>query len=78
MAKTSDKVWQAKCRAKLKKNKKAYQAYLERDILQKKLQRQKDKAKPIAEQETHNAAERVRLRNYHIQKKKTEQPALER
>ena len=76
MAKTSDEVRQAKYRAKFKENKKAYQAYLEKDRIQKKLQKQKDKAKPIAEQEAHMAEERVRLRNYYIQKKKTEQPAL--
>ena len=76
MAKTSDKVRQAKCRAKFKENIKAYKAYLEKDRLRKKLQRQKDKTKPIAEQAAHKAEERVRLRNCRIQKKKTDQPAL--
>ena len=59
----------------MKENKKAYQAYLEKDRLRKKLQKQKEKTKPIAEQEAHKAAERVRLRKYCIHKKKTEQPA---
>ena len=76
MAKTSDKARQAKCKAKLKEKQEAYQAYLEKDRLQKKLQRQKNKTKPITEQEAHKEVERVRIRNYHIQKKKTEQPAL--
>ena len=76
MAKASDKVRQAKCRAKFKENKKAYPAYLEKDRLRKKLQRQEDKTKPITEQAAHKSGERVMLWNYHIQKKKTEQPAL--
>ena len=76
MAKTSDKARQAKCRAKLKEKKEAYQAYLEKDRLRKKLQRQKNKTKPITEQEAHKEAERVRIRNFHIHKKKSEQPAL--
>ena len=60
----------------LRKTKRLNQAYLEKDRIQKKLQKQKDKTKPITEQEAHMAAERVRLRNCYIQKKKTEQCAL--
>ena len=48
---------------------------MEKDRLRKKLQKQKEKTKPIAELEAHKAAERVRLRKYCIHKKKTEQPA---
>ena len=48
MAKTSDEVRQAKYRAKFKENKKAYQAYLEKDRIQKKLQKQRDKTKKSA------------------------------
>ena len=61
---------------KVERKKKAYQAYLENDRLRKKLQRQKNKTKPVTEQEAHKEAERIRIRNYCIQKKKTEQPAL--
>ena len=60
----------------MKEKKEAYQAYLEKDRLQRKLQKQKNKTKPTTEQETHKEAEGVRIRNYHIQKKKTEHPAL--
>ena len=61
---------------KVERKKKRLKAYLEKDRLRKKLQRQKNKTKPITEQEAHKEAERVRIRNYHILKKKTEQPAL--
>ena len=50
MAKTSDKVRQAKWRLELKENKKAYQAYLEKDRLRKKLQKQEEKTKPKRQQ----------------------------
>ena len=60
----------------MKEKKEAYQAYLEKDRLRKKLQRQKNKTKPAIEQEAHKEVDRVRIRNYHIQKNKTEQPAL--
>ena len=51
MAKTSDKERQDKRREKLKKNKEAYDEYLEKDRLRKKLKRLQDKKKPKTEQD---------------------------
>lgn len=76
MAKTSGKIWQAKHREKLKQNEEAYQSYLEKVQLCKKLQREKDKNKPLPEKEAHKVAERLRIRSYFIKKKKREQTAF--
>ena len=76
MGKTADKVRQAKHRENLKGDADAYQAHLEKDKLRKRRKRMSDKMKPIAEQEAHKAAERVRIRNYRINKKKAEQAAV--
>lgn len=76
MAKTSGKIWQAKHREKLKQNEEAYQSYLEKVQLCKKLQREKDKNKPLPEKEAHKVAERHRIRSYFIKKKKREQIAF--
>ena len=70
MGKTADKVQQAKHRENLKGDANAYQAHVEKDKLQKRRKRMADKMKPIAEQEAHKAAERMRVRNYRINKRK--------
>ena len=76
MGKTPDKLRQQKCREKRKKDYKAYQDYLEKDRLRKRLKRLENKQKPLPEQEAHKVAERNRVRNYWIQKKKEETKAV--
>ena len=73
MGKTPDKLRQQKCREKRKKGDKAYQDYLEKDWLRKILKRLENKQKPLPEQEAHKVAERNRVGNYRIQKKKAEE-----
>ena len=58
---------------KLKKDDKAHQDYLEKDWLRKRSKRLENKQKPLPEQEAHKVAERNRVRNYRIQKKKAEE-----
>ena len=71
MGKTLDKLWQQKSREKQKKDDKAYQDYLEKDRLRKGLKILENKQKP--EQQTPKVAERNRVRNYRIQKKRAEE-----
>ena len=51
---------------------KAYQDYFKKDRLKKRLKRLENKQKPLPEQEAHKVAEKNRVRNYWIQKKKVE------
>ena len=76
MGKTSDKLRQAKRREKLKQDEKEYKTYLEKDRMRKRLKRMEHKSKTMPEQEAHKAAERVRIRNYRVQKKKEQQAAI--
>ena len=73
MAKTYDKDRQAKRREKLKKDKEAYDDYLKKEWLRKKLKRLHDKNKPKPEHDAHRAAEKTRVAKY--QKLKKEQEA---
>ena len=75
MGKTSDKERQAKRREKLKNNKEAHDAYLEKDRLRKKLKRLQDKKKSKTEQDTFRTAERARVAKYRKLKKEREQAA---
>ena len=72
MGKTPDKLRQQKCREKQKKDDKAYQDYFKKDQLKKRLKRLENKQKPLPEQEAHKVAEKNRVRNYQILKKKVE------
>ena len=68
---TPDKLRQQKCRERRKKDGKAYQDYLEKDRLKKRLKRLENKQKPPPEQEAHKVAEGNRVRNCQIQKKES-------
>ena len=76
MGKMSDKERQAKRREKLKQDDRAYQSYLKKDQMRKKLKRIADKKNPKPEQDAHKAAERVRIRKYRLQKKEREQALI--